>query len=720
MTAAKGASSETKAVDLEHSPRKRARHDEDIVPTPKKAQKLDLSRIMNVPPEVFNEIAIYLSPTDLLSLSRSIKFFRKILMSRSSRHVWQTALRNVPELPDCSPYVCEPQNVEAKLLVVWILTSSYGIAQSAETKIREFKEDHIFLDLIPHSGLIGPPKTGYCYVLRQDADWLLDKSEGDKYSEWYSVKKRQIRRRQRLGVLLFNFLEKAEQSRELELHDLKVQRREEIESRLLEGGWTKRDMTPARKNEVEWRKLVSQPKPITERVWMNLYPKLVILLQSNRASHEYKDRKMRQRDCINRLDKLVTEIRQALPPLVHVTLKRPPARNQGESSSAYTSVVSDAFPPKDNYPDVKIDMPFPSMTEILAWPMIKAITGHDILPEELEQRLKKVRERFDQAVFKWRNEVEQGLVNIWQNGRAECEGVATNTVPPIIGGEGQAAERTGTRSSTGKSEDHESTAQSSTIEAPSESFLPRFSVAFTNPNGATTTNLSELSPNLQILLRADTMFKSPRAECTYPGIVSQVTVTPGGNDEPMHGQQWDASEVTRDDEASAAAKVLLARFGRPEATAAEMKALGQRFQCGKCNRGPLDDWEQLMSHYGAERRNWKTAQEKIEQDPDSSFIYNNTHDFGSGSVWSLNPSAAADYMSADLARSMQMMTCKKCEQMDIPARYFHIAGMGVQSPIVRHLRDIHNVTEPELGLHFERWKHGFGFADSDELSSEDD
>ncbi|KAG9084688.1 hypothetical protein FRC07_013574 [Ceratobasidium sp. 392] len=90
-------------------PRKRARKNKQVPRASKRGGKLSLKRILDMPPEVFNEVATYLLPADLISLARSNKFFRKMFMSRSSRHVWRTAFGNIPNLPACPPDLCEPQ-----------------------------------------------------------------------------------------------------------------------------------------------------------------------------------------------------------------------------------------------------------------------------------------------------------------------------------------------------------------------------------------------------------------------------------------------------------------------------------------------------------------------------------------------------------------------------------------------------------------------------------
>ncbi|CAE6509728.1 unnamed protein product [Rhizoctonia solani] len=67
-----------------------------------------LSRFVDIPMDLFTEIASYLFPSDILSLSRSSKLFRNLIMRRSSRHIWTNAMRNVELLPPCPPDMSEP------------------------------------------------------------------------------------------------------------------------------------------------------------------------------------------------------------------------------------------------------------------------------------------------------------------------------------------------------------------------------------------------------------------------------------------------------------------------------------------------------------------------------------------------------------------------------------------------------------------------------------
>ncbi|KAG9121824.1 hypothetical protein FRC07_002055, partial [Ceratobasidium sp. 392] len=227
------------------------------------------------------------------------------------------------------------------------------------------------------------------------------------------------------------------------------------------------DMNPSPANEGEWRKLVYQPKPITERIWSNLHSKLTPILKSNRDFNQRVDRLMQQRDRIRRLDNLVTNIRLALPPLVHVTLKHPPVdETMGPSTTCTSSVPGRPHSPD---PDVKIDMPFPAMAELLTWPIIKHLNDADVPASDFEQGFNEIRGQFDRAVVKWRNKIEQDLVDIWRRGHnEEGENDVADASPLITEVKGKGAECAGT----GILEGHQFNDQTSTADGLSGPHLP--------------------------------------------------------------------------------------------------------------------------------------------------------------------------------------------------------------------------------------------------------
>ncbi|KAG9088913.1 hypothetical protein FRC07_012449, partial [Ceratobasidium sp. 392] len=553
---------------------------------------------------------------------------------------------------------------------------------------------------------------GFAFTLRSEIKKVSEAAKNKKtFPTWSKARLEEMKERQKEGERLEMYLDQAEYDRESELKDLKAHRKEEIENRLLENGWTKQDMEPSPANSSEWHKLIDQPKPLTDRIWNNMYPKLLPMLESNRTYHEAIDKNNRKRDRVSRIDQLVTQIRQALPPLVHIA-----PRQSTENNNPNNPGTSAAPAPWhiENF-DVKVDMPFPSIAEYLTWPMIKGIIENDTPPEDAETSFNVIQEEFKQAVVEWRDKIEQVLVDIWNAGRAEDDEDETKPEQSTSKGKGKAkaTARTGTKRNTRKSKGHEPTTQGSSIDF----VLPEFIVTFAKPDGTTTTNLSELSPNLQLLLRADTVFKGSIYH-SYPAVVPAAALPGlilGVEPEELYGERWEADKIKCDNEGSALARELLARVGRSEATSAEMKALGGNFRCGQCIRDLPDHWEGIVIHYRNEHNQWKQAQEKIKADPKSNFVYHNTHDLSPNNpkpfVHFMTPHDAAEFTIANTAHDSMLATCKVCERMGIMANYFWTFNQEVESAITEHLKNAHDIALAIPGSHFERSKFDVQFFD---------
>ncbi|KAG8792356.1 hypothetical protein FRC12_006282 [Ceratobasidium sp. 428] len=368
------------------------------------------------------------------------------------------------------------------------------------------------------------------------------------------------------------------------------------------------------------------------------------------------------------------------------------------------------------------------MAELLAWPIIERIVENDTSPEDAETGFIETREEFDAAVVDWRTKVEQDLVDIWGAGRTEDDGTEAKSESSTGKGKGKAAARTGAGRNTRKTKERVPAVELSASETsrdPIELVLPEFTVTFTKPDGTTATNLSDLSPNLQILLRADTMFKAGPHH-SYPGVVS-----PGGqprritraSGEELCGKRyrWNAEEVKHDDEASTLAKVLLAKVGRSGATTAEMQALRARFRCGRCTQTLPETWESLVFHYHKEQTNWKQARDKIHENPQFNFVYHNIHDLELGSskpfAHFMTPEATINFALGSAAHELHVMTCMPCERMDIQAKHLHWFYSYAETPMVHHLLHVHDIARPICGTHYERrayFANRFDDEDTDE------
>ncbi|KAG8680155.1 hypothetical protein FRC08_016501, partial [Ceratobasidium sp. 394] len=296
------------------------------------------------------------------------------------------------------------------------------------------------------------------------------------------------------GHQLDRYLKQLESEKQQKLEDLRRQRQDEVERRLISVGWTRSEILLRPHTSSRWQELVRQPEPITDQTWKKIYPTLVLLLWSNRAYDRAIERKNRRMDRVDRLYDLVTEFRKSLPPLLTVT----PTMHSNIPSSR-------RFAKRANYRHLQADLPFPSMAEIMDWPFIKNIIGKDTMLGDFETAFMGLQPRFDQAVTKWRTQVDQDLLNIrcvnYGTGASGSEPSSrTNQISKVWG-------TTGSRSTAGASSSQSTAA-------------PGFTVNFVKLNCLTTPTLPELSKAQQILLRADSRFMSGDRCQAYPYNIS--------------------------------------------------------------------------------------------------------------------------------------------------------------------------------------------------------
>ncbi|KAG5638024.1 hypothetical protein H0H81_002225 [Sphagnurus paluster] len=104
-------------------PRKKAKLDADMdadsdyqeskeiqkIPKKRSNKAGKLAGLIDLPIDVLFEIFGHVRPFDLLRLARMTKEFRRLLMHKSSKSVWKTALQQITGLPECPAEMSEPQ-----------------------------------------------------------------------------------------------------------------------------------------------------------------------------------------------------------------------------------------------------------------------------------------------------------------------------------------------------------------------------------------------------------------------------------------------------------------------------------------------------------------------------------------------------------------------------------------------------------------------------------
>ncbi|KAI0747632.1 hypothetical protein C8Q80DRAFT_687812 [Daedaleopsis nitida] len=286
-----------------------------------------LVSIMKLPVDVFLEIASHLHPLDLLQLSRASNELRDMLMSRQTRSLWVAARKAYdPPLPDCPDDLSEPKYASLVFELscmacgagravkvgyaayvrfcgpCWKTNVKAGHALAKEARI---KNDPELMEVIYNMLPAATQKFGYnadgsISVLAQnsrckfyEAEFIavvkqyddIFNAEGAEALEAFEEDRRAIafsRVNFQHAVLTWN--EKRAQVK-IESEDrAEAHRKAAILEKLKELGYEETDY-PRYNSEFEG--IVSQPRPLTPRIWNTIRPKLVEILEAEHARRKH-------------------------------------------------------------------------------------------------------------------------------------------------------------------------------------------------------------------------------------------------------------------------------------------------------------------------------------------------------------------------------------------------------------------------------------------------
>ncbi|CEL62271.1 hypothetical protein RSOLAG1IB_10335 [Rhizoctonia solani AG-1 IB] len=672
-------------------------------------QKVDpylrFNRLLSLPPEIFNEIASCLLPTDILNLAQSSKFFRGIFMSRTSRQIWRAVMHSVPLLPPCPLELAEPQYIS---LIYSKMCSSCGatvvrpmdpflLVRLCDTccveqvESRGTEDDD--LQFLPQSTEIMKPLYGVVYTLLAEVDKLRVAAESDpgNFANWKKARLEQMQERQKFGYELGAFLDDLESERIAEIGRLKQARWEQIKVRLLEAGWESRVIDGCESSQ--WQELVHQPAPVTNSIWVALYPELTPFLLESKEETERFDKERRRNHRVRTIENLAMRVKREIPPLVHVKLSSSCAGDHTPGPSNFTFTAASFGLPISHYPGIKTERPFPSMEEFQEWPMIKNVLDEDLLPHEAEERCVIIKDDFYEAVLEWNHNIEKNLVDIWRSDADsddKCERGANVTV----------LEDRETQEDVERIEPSTSTSLKQTATTEEKTNLgvtyytstpiPRFTVTYAMHDGSTTTKLSDLSPQQQLLLRADTFFKHEETCYAYPDIVSHLApgyIVDSGRDKG----QGDAGGLRRCNNASTVAKQLLSWVGRPNASSAEMEGIGGQLLRDEPNLKLARGWSKLVQCCAQEENRWKQVQDNI--NAMSMLLRVDPNKYDPVPECARKPSLSTHRNSLKLANStksnrIRLVSCVVCEDTYFQGQCFYAFRRGVGCPIQEHLREV--------------------------------
>ncbi|KEP45345.1 hypothetical protein V565_285140 [Rhizoctonia solani 123E] len=620
-----------------------------------------LAGLINMPIDIFVEIASHLMPIDILALSRSNKSFRNLLMNRSSLHIWHAVMKNVPGLPPCPAGLSEPSYLSLlfsktcsmcgkaarvgpdKLLLVRLCAS----CRQANMRLIMINSDAVRLKLKSVAIAPGNRRVGNGYVLRDDLAQIqtehqrMTRSGGKSALEsWEKERKQAIAQRKQASQVLSNILGSYQRDEEQIAKDASNVRRSEIERRLGELGWTKEDI-PFYWRSTHYRAytaLVNQPKPLTERSHFttNIKPKLIPILEANRAENLMAQRLKRKKQRQDRLSELFLEIMDQTTPTLEfqIQLPDPLVPNEGPATT------------------VTFDPPFPSLTCLLNWPLLKNLLEIEATVEEMETRFEDNRTQIQDYIANWITSVQTQFADQLR----QDPGLRGEILQPT---------------------------------------------AVITDNGDPFSNLSD---ELKLLLRADSLFclnSGSLYDC--PKTYSSILIN-NGLTGPMSslscweylGSPPNLNKLVLYPEARAVARMLLLNMGRPNASYIEMNAVRSSFGCGRCYEADMN-WEKLVHHYIRHKKLYSDIQEGLSQLAIECITYNDTH----------NPDVQPDrplvrYQSVQAGGALfahptgRLEICKLCDKIRV------IRGkVALSKPeMMQHLLDVHSIIQPKVNEHY--------------------
>ncbi|KAI0789493.1 hypothetical protein C8Q75DRAFT_164856 [Abortiporus biennis] len=349
-------------------PKKKQKLEMEHQPTRRIRRKGVLKEMLEMPLDILYEILVELSPKDLLSLSRTTKDFRNLLVSKSAIGFWQTAFKNSPDLPPRYPdmnelqfsnllfsphcHNCLKPNVHS---VIWMFRSRYCTSCKDDMLLKCNRYTNMYNLKITH---FESPLNGFAYKFLPivsetkvssytaynfhgywvDKKWVdelkdawkdLKSSDEDKIVRVYKERAQVITIHEQYATLCEDWYNKKKENRADELDKIRVGRFSAILDKLRDLGYgveidNCRDQT---ERFLKREKLVREPKPLTDHVWRGLLEvKAVGIMDEVRAFRLDNEHETAVRNRINLFKQFLFKLRGKRSVLLSKTSK--PRSNQ--------------------------------------------------------------------------------------------------------------------------------------------------------------------------------------------------------------------------------------------------------------------------------------------------------------------------------------------------------------------------------------------------------
>ncbi|KAG9128586.1 hypothetical protein FRC07_000019 [Ceratobasidium sp. 392] len=658
-----------------------------------------LKGLMKMPIEIFTQIAYLLSPGDLIAVSWSSKFFRNMLLQRSALKMWQHAESNVPGLPPCPVGMSEPQYAA---LVFTKYCTLCGASATAKPYPRlhvrlcpscrkdELKEivrwqrprevDGTLVNQSTCANLKPEKSRGYgvkpCFALKRTIAEVISKQQEFKaiedaarLAQWENERRKLVEARRKHGDQLHTYLESVQKSRGDELDSIKQQRRDAITERLKVLGWSDEDFKFAFGDKKQWHALVEVSKPLTERIWGNLLPKLIPLLEDNRERKTAFDKRERRSIRRRRVHSYLQELQHTGHPLEHIVAA---FRDELATSSELDEFTLRIYGGLRELYDYRLKDFLPNTRLALDWDCLADLSDREITIEEVEAELKARKAQIEQKLLEWRAGVEQKLVERFQDG---AEVTDTDVILTVKG----------------------------------------------------STELTQnISRGLRLLLRADTVFERKNPEDTgirqpeledipryYPRLIAMLYEgfyenpwSPPESTASRASQDIDLTKFRRNTKIEGIVKSLLVDLGMPNVTRLELQVMKSRFVCGRCIDKTPKTWDEVVSHYAEQPKIWELFKDKQLSCPVRYPIeFQDVHDLESTTNSKPLVRLLTTQEVEDLGKLKNdpLADRRKCYLCRVTGR----ASCWLDGDDMKmHLLDVHGVINSLEGIHYYRLDHG--------------
>ncbi|KLO06466.1 hypothetical protein SCHPADRAFT_946061 [Schizopora paradoxa] len=274
-----------------------------------------LSKLLEMPMEIFTEIACYMSPEDLLNLSRASRGLREILMSKSSERVWEAARKVQGNIPARPPDLNEPQYAdllfgkgcsfcsESRTKKVYVSLRVRACSKCFEKHIADFdavyqQNRNAFPGYLTSSVIFSMLLSARleCYPARPPP--VIIKSHfhelAGKISE-LSTNERDLKayigkRQKNIEAIsdsryqIHRWLQDASNMKEQLMKRLRRDRQASIHEKLRALGYENEDFdTQFDPKGWKWNQLIGQTRAVSDRVWENIRPQLEEIIKLRRA-----------------------------------------------------------------------------------------------------------------------------------------------------------------------------------------------------------------------------------------------------------------------------------------------------------------------------------------------------------------------------------------------------------------------------------------------------